>query len=214
MKISLSDSNSKLVKTSKGGTYKILTFGIPADTKVDGFNTCPGAKACRAVCYAKQGFYIMPNVAKAKSDNLNASRQESFVPNMIAEIKRRRTFNTIRIHDAGDFYSQEYYNKWCDIARALPNHIFYAYTKSLHLDLYTGKPENLRIIQSLGGRYDSRVDLSRSHSRIFSSHEAANNAGYEDGNATDAPAIEGVVKIGLVYHGNRSLTLPQVEFFS
>lgn len=217
MSISLSDGNAKLAKTS-GETYNILGFGIPADYDViiggQHINTCPGAQACRGVCYAKQGRYVMPNVYNAKLNNLRASILPSFVDDTVAEIKRRRTYNTIRIHDAGDFYNQDYYNRWCDIARALPDRIFYAYTKALNLDLYTNKPDNLRIIQSLGGRYDSLVDMSRPHSRIFSTDDARIAAGYVDGNVNDLPAIEGIVNIGLVYHGVRKLTLPQVKFFS
>lgn len=217
MPISLSDGNAKLVKTN-GEEYRILGFGIPADYDViiggQHINTCPGACACRGVCYAKQGRYIMPNVYNAKLGNLKASVLPSFVSDTVAAINRRPSYNTVRIHDAGDFYNQEYYNRWCDIARQLPNHIFYAYTKALHLDLYSNKPDNLRIIQSLGGKYDSGVDMSRPHSRIFSSDDARIAAGYVDGNVNDIPAIEGHINIGLVYHGNRKLTLPQVKFFS
>lgn len=217
MPISLSDGNAKLNKPN-GGVYHILGFGIPADYNFerDGvtFHTCPGASACKAVCYAKQGRYAMPNVHNAKVGNLKASVLPTFVDDMVAILKKRRTYNVVRIHDAGDFYSQEYYNKWCDIARALPDRIFYAYTKTLTLDLYSNKPDNLRIIQSLGGLHDSLVDMSQPHSRIFSSDEARIAAGYIDGNVNDIPAIEGAVKVGLTYHGNRRLTLPQIKHFS
>jgi hypothetical protein len=217
MSISLSTGNEKLVKPN-GGTYRILGWGVPADYDVvlmgTRFITCPGALACKDPCYAKQGNYLRGNVKRAKQGNLLASVLPGFVNNMIAEIKSRRTYNTIRIHDAGDFYSQEYFNKWCDIARALPDRIFYAYTKALHLDLWTDKPENLRIIQSLGGRWDNKVDLTKPHSRIFSSEAARDAAGYVDGNINDVPAIEGVTCIGLVYHGQKKLTLAQVNYFS
>lgn len=217
MGISLSDGNTKLVKTS-GESYKVIGFGIPADYSAilmgEHINTCPGASACKAVCYAKQGRYIMEGVHNAKLNNLKASVLPSFVDDTVSELKRRRSYNVIRIHDAGDFYNQEYYNRWCDIARAMPDRIFYAYTKALHLDLYTGKPDNLRIIQSLGGKHDALVDMSRPHSRIFSSDDARIIAGYVDGNVNDIPAIEGQTNIGLVYHGVRKLTLPQVKFFS
>lgn len=215
--ISLSTGNAKLNKPN-GGHYNIIGWGVPADYDVmlmgKRFNTCPGALACKAPCYAKVGFYAMENVKRAKMNNLRASVLPGFVDNIVSELKRRRSYNTVRIHDAGDFYSQEYYNKWCDIARALPDRIFYAYTKALHLDLYSNKPENLRIIQSLGGRYDSLVDLSRPHSRIFATHEARIAAGYIDGNINDIPAIEGETRIGLVYHGQKKLTLAQVKYFS
>jgi hypothetical protein len=132
---------------------------------------------------------------------------------MVAAIRRRRSYNTIRVHDAGDFYSQEYFAKWCEIARALPDHTVYAYTKALDLDLWTDKPDNFQVVQSLGGIFDRAVDMNRSHSRIFASHEAREAAGYVDGNVNDIPAIEGVTRIGLVYHGTRKLTLPQARYF-
>jgi hypothetical protein len=124
-----------------------------------------------------------------------------------------RSIDTVRIHDSGDFYSQEYLNKWADVARALPHLTFYAYTKSLHLKL-DGLPDNLRIVQSLGGRHDKLVNLRASHSRIFSSHADRKRAGYIDGNIDDSPAIEGIRKIGLVYHGNKNLTASQKKFFA
>lgn len=217
MPISLSEGNAKLVKTN-GETYKVLGFGIPADYSAvlmgEYMNTCPGASACRGVCYAKQGRYAMPNVYNAKMGNLKESILPTFVEKMVDELERRRSYNVIRIHDAGDFYNQQYYDRWCDIADALPDRIFYAYTKSLHLDLYMLRPDNLRIIQSLGGKHDSLVDMTRPHARIFSSDDARIAAGYVDGNVNDIPAIEGVNKIGLTYHGVKKLTLPQVKFFS
>lgn len=211
--VHLSNGNSKLVKTS-GETVKVIGFGLPADVSFgDGKNTCPGALACRAVCFAKQGTYRFPAVKASRMANLDATMGDGFVADMITALKRRRSFNTIRIHDSGDFYSQEYYNAWCEIARAFPDRIFYAYTKSLNLDLWSGKPDNLRITQSLGGRWDKLVDLSKPHSRIFATHAAREAAGYVDGNVSDLPAIEGEVKIGLVYHGGRNLTPAQAKFF-
>lgn len=219
MAIKWTEGNGKLEKTS-GGTYRVLGYGIPADYDAilmgERINTCPGAQACRAVCYAKQGRYMMPNVYNARLQNVKESVLPSFVSNAISDLRyyMNRGYNTVRIHDSGDFYNQAYYNKWCDIARALPGIVFYAYTKTLDLDLWTNKPDNLRIIQSLGGKHDSLVDMSRPHSRIFSSLEAAQAAGYEDGSETDVLAIEGAINIALVYHGVRKLTLPQVKFFS
>ena len=210
--IRLSTNNGKLVKTS-GETMKVIGFGIPADYNFAGGNTCPGASACRAVCFAKQGTYRFPAVKAARQANLHATMGASFIPDTIAALRRRRSYNVVRIHDSGDFYSQEYYDKWCEIARAFPQRIFYAYTKSLNLDLWTSKPDNLRIVQSLGGRHDKLVDLSKPHSRIFATHAAREAAGYVDGNVSDMPAIEGETRIGLVYHGVRNLTPAQERYF-
>lgn len=209
--------NEKLVKTSRG-RYNVVGFGTVADHDFkdqngEKRNTCEGALACRGVCYAKQGAYVFPVVRKARMRNLKMSLRKNFVSKIVADLLRMRKVNTVRLHDAGDFYSQEYLEKWFAIAEALPHITFYAYTKSLHLD-FKRCPKNLRITQSLGGKFDKLVKLGKPHSRIFASHKARMAAGYKDGNRSDIPAIEGVVKIGLVYHGNKNLTDSQEKFFS
>ncbi len=209
--------NEKLNKDN-GGIYNIVGYGIPADYdfEVNGvkMNTCPSALACRAICYAKQGSYRWKTVKAAREYNLHMSLREDFVNLVIEDLKRMKKVNVVRIHDSGDMYSEEYYNKWCDIAKALPHLIFYAYTKSVDFDLYSNKPENMRITQSLGGKHDNLVNLGLPHSRIFATVEDSIKAGYVDGNSNDLPAIEGVTNIALVYHGNKNLTESQKRYFS
>jgi prepilin-type processing-associated H-X9-DG protein len=209
--------NEKLQKDN-GGTYNIIGFGIPADYDFqhngETVNTCPSALACRAVCYAKQGRYAMPNVIAARQHNLEMSQNPYFVDFVVADLERMRKVNTVRIHDSGDFYDQEYYDKWCAIATMLPEITFYAYTKTVNMDLWSHKPDNLKITQSLGGKHDENVNLDMPHSRIFATHEDRVNAGYVDGNVNDVPAIEGLVQIGLVYHGQRKLTDSQKRYFA
>lgn len=204
------------MRATSGEEYNVIAFGIPADhTFVKGrerLNTCPGAKACRGVCFAKQGGYRFPGTIKAREHNLALTLSPGFVEMVVEDLSRKRAANTIRIHDSGDFYSQGYFDKWCAIARALPHLTFFAYTKSLHLNL-SGAPDNLKVTQSLGGKHDALVNLRRPHSRIFASHAARKRARYIDGNVSDAPAIQGLVKIGLVYHGNKNLTASQKKFF-
>lgn len=216
MGISLSKGNAKLVKTS-GEEYKVIGFGIPADMNFEDssgqtVNTCPGATACRSVCYAKQGRYLMGNVMAARQGNLSASLSDTFVEDMIQALTSARSYNVVRIHDSGDFYSQTYFDKWVAIAAALPARIFYTYTKAHHLS-FSNVPANLRIVRSLGGRWDKLVNLTESHSRIFASEQARIDAGYVDGNVNDIPAIEGVNKIGLVYHGTKKLTPAQAAYW-
>lgn len=212
--------NAKLNKvTGDNGEYRIIGFGIPADMDfMEGKrkrNTCPGAKECRDVCYAKQGMYVFPNVKNARNLSLEQTLDGSFTQNMIEDLYKfsAKGINTVRIHDSGDFYSQKYLDKWFNIARSMPWMKFYAYTKAMNLDLWTDKPDNMQIIQSLGGRWDSKVDLSKPHSRIFTDEDSRIENGYADGNANDAPAIEGVIKIGLVYHGSKRMTPVQSKHF-
>jgi len=219
MGIKWTTGNAKLAKENGRG-YKILGFGIPAyyvfvDKNGQSCNTCPGACACAGVCYARQGRYLMPNVMDARVRNLTESLGDNFVLDATADLGyyKRRGYNVVRLHDSGDFYSQEYLDKWAAIAHNHPDLIFYAYTKNLLLT-FDAIPANLRIVQSLGGKHDKLVNLDKPHSRIFSSEKARDAAGYVDGNANDVPAIEGVTRIGLVYHGVRKLTVMQNEFFS
>jgi hypothetical protein len=204
--LKLSVGNSKLNKTSAKAGFRVIGFGLPA------VDTCPGAAACKSVCFATQGTYRFKGVRAVRAANWEASQNDTFVQDMIAAIRRRRSRNTVRVHDSGDFYSQEYLDSWFTIARTLPHVRFYAYTKSLHLN-FAGKPDNFMIVQSLGGKYDKLVDLTRPHARIFATHEARIAAGYVDGNETDIPAILGETRIGLVYHGGRNLTKAQKAYW-
>lgn len=218
MGIKWTTGNAKLAKENGMG-YKILGFGIPADYNFAdsagvSHNTCPGASACKGVCYAKQGRFLMPNVRDARRRNLDESQKDSFTLDATADLGyyKRRGYNVIRLHDSGDFYSQEYLDKWATIAQNHSDLIFYAYTKNLTLT-FDALPANMRIVQSLGGLHDKLVNLDKPHSRIFSSEKARDAAGYVDGNANDVPAIEGTIRIGLVYHGVRKLTVAQANFF-
>ena len=205
--------NSKLAKTS-GETFKIVGYGISADTDINGVNSCPGASACRGVCYAKQGTYLFKNVREARMFNLNASFLPEYSDMLVNDLaKVSRKYNTVRIHDSGDFHTQAYLDAWKRAASVYSDVTFYAYTKSLHLDLFSNLPSNFKLVQSLGGKYDNQVNLDMPHSRIFSTDDDRINAGYVDGNINDLPAILGDVKIGLVYHGVKKLTDAQSKFF-
>jgi hypothetical protein len=70
--------------------------------------------------------------------NLDISLQPFFVEAMIKELmKKARKYTAVRVHSAGDFYSQAYVNKWAQIARLaqlapeLKHLKFYAYTKRM-----------------------------------------------------------------------------------
>jgi len=150
MKITLSTGNKKLMATD---TVKFLIWNIPAQI------TCPFAtKHCEKLCYAKKAERLYPQVLPCRMANLESSKSADFVENMKNEIahyigKRTWKDKTIyfRIHESGDFYNQEYFDKWVDIATAFPGVRFLAYTKSIKYVLNTEKaiPANLIIRYSL-----------------------------------------------------------------
>jgi len=196
-----STRNSKIKKTNT------VAFSLPA------IAACPQAGICASVCYATQGRYIMRNVIKTRESNFDKARSPEFETMLREDLGKLGKFGSVRIHDSGDFFNQEYLNTWAQIATENPTKIFYAYTKSLHLD-FSKLPKNFHVIQSQGGKLDHAIDLEKPHSRIFSSHEARKRAGYVDGNIDDSPAITGETKIGLVYHGQKKLTENQLTVFA
>lgn len=206
MNLKWSLSNTKLKKTDTA------SFNLPAFRSADGFHVCPQAGACATMCYARQGRYVMPQVAKPREINLKIVRADlgQFERLLLADLAQLRK-PVVRVHDSGDFFSQGYLDVWCRAAAAFPEKRFYAYTKSLHLD-FKGVPPNFQIIQSCGGLMDAKIDKSKSHSRIFRSHSARRAAGYVDGNVNDGPAIRGEKRIGLVYHGSRNLKPGQIMY--
>lgn len=54
----------------------------------------------------------------------------------------------VRVHESGDFYSQEYLEKWKQIWRLTPDVKYLAFTKSFHLD-FIGIPKNVSIYNSV-----------------------------------------------------------------
>lgn len=206
MYLKWSTGNSKLKKT---GT---VSFNLPAFRSADGFAVCPKAGGCATLCYARQGFYTFKSVAAAREANLAVVRGDlaRFVQLAKADLAKLK-HTTVRLHDSGDFFSQEYLNAWIEIIKQFPEKKFYAYTKSLHLD-FSAVPSNLQIIQSAGGLLDKQIDTSKSHSRIFASHADRIAHDYVDGNVNDQPAIDGVTRIGLVYHGSKKLKTGQIRW--
>lgn len=137
--IRLSYGNKKLEDTDKSA-FMIWSITSEKDERLN-MVTCPLAtKNCVSLCYAKKAERMYPTVRSRRSQNLEMSLQEDFVNNMIEQIefdmnrKKYKGKNILfRIHEAGDFYSQEYTEKWVKIANHFKdqNITFMAYTKSL-----------------------------------------------------------------------------------
>lgn len=201
-----STGNEKLKKLDT------ISFNLPAFQSADGFQVCPKAGACATLCYARQGRYIMPNVAATREANLAVVRGDltAFITAASEDLTKIKN-KVVRVHDSGDFFSQEYMDAWFTLARLHPKKRFYAYTKSLHLDR-SRKPRNFQIIQSVGGLLDEQINKRSSHSKIFASVKDRKLAGYVNGNVNDGPAIRGERKIGLVYHGVKNLKEGQVRW--
>ena len=187
------------------------------------FNACPSAGACAQLCYARNGTYNFPSVKAAHIRNLEETLDdlEGWKARMIEELRAKRFRATgsprpdvapegtildpwiaswyrqggraVRIHDAGDFYSDEYLRAWIEIARATPDVLFYAYTKEVRRFRKIAAqeaPENLRWLFSMGGKEDHLIDreIDR-HADVFPDEQAIRDAGYSSQEASDLYAI-------------------------
>lgn len=168
------------------------------------YNTCPSAGVCRHVCYALNGTYNFSNVRAKHQANLAFVLEDigAWEDAMIAELaapKFRGGF--VRIHDAGDFFSDGYTLAWLRIARAHPEVTFYCYTKEVRRFrklVEPNPPPNFLWVYSLGGTQDSDLDLT--HDRVadvFPNEQAIDDAGWSSQEASDLLAVLGPRLVGI-----------------
>jgi len=209
--LSVFTQNAKMKKSSEEDVV-IYNFGIPAFLSQSGIKTCPNAGNCAAGCYARSGTFLWNNVQGAYERRLLLTQHSLFaevimfeVDKLISKAKGKKVL--LRIHDSGDFYSEEYQKMWYDIAESYssrPDVLFYAYTKSVSQTkaLDSIKPANFEIIFSLGGKEDHLIDQANDrHSKVFEEDSELEQEGYINATDDDKKAIGANKKIGLVYHG-------------
>jgi len=128
--------------------------------------TCPSAKECLVKvdkdtgkmenksnayrCYAASAERF-PAVRNSRWINFELSKIE--IPELPKNCK------AVRIHASGDFYSQEYFNKWVSYCKENKEVEFWAYTKSLNYWVKRIKdiPNNLTLTASYGGKHDNLI---------------------------------------------------------
>jgi hypothetical protein len=182
--LSFQKGNAKLGKL-------IYTFSI-----VSGY-TCPFAKDCLAKvdrltgkltdgphtqfrCFSASQEALFPAVRKSRWDNfekiLNAIKNNTLVELIMNSIPKKAT--VIRVHVAGDFYNQAYFNAWMQVARNRPDIIFYAYTKSISywVNQLGNIPSNFKLNASYGGKQDSLIEqYNLKYAKVVFSVEQAGN---------------------------------------
>ncbi len=209
----LTDNNRDL---NRGGT-KIYTWTLPAwvVSLPDGrrINTCPEAGVCARLCYATaptSSYRRLPNVLAAHQQNLVMvlDTPREWEQWMVEELRHRRFHGAVvRVHDAGDFFSDSYAEAWLRIMRSAPHARFYAYTKAVdrfRRIVAPAKPENFEYTLSLGGREDHLIDLTRErHADVFPTTTALEEAGYLDQAASDLLSVApDVVRVGMATNPN------------
>ena len=236
--LKISDGNSKLRKTGtkvkahlaehgslngfvpRPGAYRVVSFNIPAGGyELDGkaYTTCPGAGACLALCYARQGTFLFKGSKRVRIENHQrllvtyATQGLDGVVDMLDQAVKSmsKRVAVVRLHDSGDFFKTWYVKAWLEVIKRHPDILFYAYTKSFPMFKGLDIPSNFRVTYSFGGKFDSQIDGP--NSRIFATLDERIAAGYVDGNDSDMPAILGEHNIGLVYHGIKKPTVEQFD---
>ncbi len=166
-------------------------------------------------CYAASAEVAYPNVRKVRWRNYDLLRKFKKDVNAMAGLLVRSlsyfeesnpSIKLFRIHESGDFWSQEYFDAWIKAARARPDILFYAYTKALP---YWKKrkndiPSNLRLIASEGGTRDDLIDKEQFRKAIIvkDQGEAIEKRLHIDAN--DFLAAFGDTDFALLMHGVQS----------
>ena len=175
--------------------WSLPAFGV---TLTDGttMNVCPNAGACASYCYARNGTYNFSNVKARHIWNLELILKDITVWEslMLEEVQHPKMKGRhVRIHDSGDFFSDEYLLAWLDIAIKTPEVNFYCYTKEVSRFkrlIEPNCPKNFRYLYSLGGKEDHLVDLEKDrHADVFPDDAAILDAGYMNQEASDLLAI-------------------------
>lgn len=108
------------------------SFSLPARRTCPGVILSPGS-VCSS-CYADQRRRYRWSAVKLAQERrlswtLEALSSGRFVPALVGLITARGDTH-FRLHDSGDFFSSDYVDAWCDVARALPEVSFWAPTRS------------------------------------------------------------------------------------
>lgn len=175
----------KFIKKNKFYYKEVLPvyeFNLPAG------HTCPFAKECKMMadretgkmkhlgnrfrCYAAMSERF-PAVRKYRWKNYEEIKEGKKI-----EVPEKATH--IRIHASGDFFSQDYFDKWLEVCKRNPEKKFWAFTKSVQfwVNRIDSIPNNLNLTASKGGSQDHLIDKhGLKHCKVFTDKEEALNSG-------------------------------------
>lgn len=155
-------NNGKFVKNTKYYTGVVYEWNLPTGT------TCPFALECKVTVDrvtgkfdVKKGQYRCYAASPERFPGVREHRWKNFelvkeggVPTIPPKC------DAIRIHAAGDFFNQKYFDMWVELAKNNPNVEMWAYTKSLRywVNRINDIPSNLVLTASYGGREDHLIE--------------------------------------------------------
>jgi len=171
--------------TTKTAAKKMLTCGNnKLDKSIGIWNLPASQEVCGRVCkgcYAMKAQRMYPSVLPSREAKLERSRNDGFARNMYQSIVKLG-LDKVRIHESGDFYSQEYIFEWAKVASALPDVVFLAYTKRMSdfdFSMLRALP-NVIVVNSLFGKRLNYGKLEKKPAQAFlcPALECGNNCNY------------------------------------
>lgn len=155
-------SNHKFIKNKKYYTGVVHEFNLPTGT------TCPFALECKVTVNRVTGKFDV-NKGQYRCYAASAERFPAVREHRWANFELVRNGNkpevpkdctAIRIHASGDFFNQQYFDMWLELAIENPNVEMWAYTKSIRywVNRLDSIPGNLILTASYGGREDYLIE--------------------------------------------------------
>ncbi|MFG3429398.1 hypothetical protein [Streptomyces californicus] len=196
---------------SSCATQPIYKWTLPAfaGRLPDGrtYNTCPSAGICKNLCYARSGTFRFSNVLRSHESNLQyvLDDPEAWEEQMTKELESARYHpknvrTHVRVHDSGDYFSEEYLSAWLRIMRNTPEVVFYSYTKEIKLfekRVRPKPPANFRWRYSYGGLQDELIEPGHLHVDVFPDEESLAEAGYTSQAPSDLRGAYGPETLGI-----------------
>lgn len=174
-----------MIKFQKKKTFypfPVYEFNLPAGW------SCPYAKDCKIKvdkitgkfetigkvfrCYAASAERF-PGVRKSRWENFDAMIKGE-------PIILPKDATHIRIHSSGDFFSQDYFDRWLQVTKDNSNVKFWAFTKSIQfwVNRLDQIPENFTLQASKGSYQDDLIEKYHlKFAEVFSSKEEALKSG-------------------------------------
>lgn len=197
----MSKIRTSLLQWSQGNVKlpdRIIHFSLPSG------HSCPAALKCLAKsdyqtgkitdgkqqdyrCYAAMQEARHKRIRLSRWSNFNTLRRlgrkkilsllkDSLLPIHDEYFINHQQYPIIRAHVGGDFFKEDYFLAWLDLANYFDLTQFYAYTKRIdlwvmHMD---NIPKNFELNASRGGKFDDLIDIHKLKSAevVFSVDEA------------------------------------------
>lgn len=129
--------------------------------------SCLNCNSCKSDCFALKSYHQYPSTMALWDYNFNLVKNDLFklydkLDNQLKRIARSKGAKMVRIHQSGDFYSQNYLNMWCDLIAKYPMITFFGYTKVNEILDFSRMDQltNCNIVRSMVGKKRNFGSLS------------------------------------------------------